>query len=405
MSADFDGTITFKGTSDEYQSVLQTLQMFENKYTQYRKQRDCWYLSGIKVVENNSPDQDHERIATFSFSGPYGVWNGPIDEEIDLFERIADATPYCWFKGNISGWDPGADQSIDAELKDGKLYLKSSYCPFDEACYDDEDDDYNEDSIDIDEDDDWERVYNPATKTYARFSADNVGDSVTVTIRVTDPHGVQHELVLASPQIEHPINLVCFPKELLAAADLDDLTQILLNSLKGDGAGLAKEKITKFAEGLKKIPPEWKPIKLELIKTHDHKAPFFFDWLRTSFVYPDMKKLAKRVNTCVEKNKPKKLAEFQEYLDSLVFYFPACEYPTWPNFCGFGHSIPYQTGGLSWNPETKAGLDWHGVADSLEEFAEYVCSKKTPREYAVERVIIDYVSGTTEQTATYMPRK
>ena len=104
-----------------------------------------------------------------------------------------------------------------------------------------------------------------------------------------------------------------------------------------------------------------------------------------------------------EKNKQKNLDEFQSCLESVSPCFPGCEWTGWPRFCGFGYSIRSERGGFSWNPETKAVLDWRGVASSPEEFAKYLCSKKVPREYAVEKVIVDYVAGTTEQTAVYRP--
>ena len=57
------------------------------------------------------------------------------------------------------------------------------------------------------------------------------------------------------------------------------------------------------------------------------------------------------------------------------------------------------------NPNRKVitKLDWSCVATSVEDFAKVICSKEDPREYAVERVLVDYDEGTIEQTAVYMP--
>lgn len=57
------------------------------------------------------------------------------------------------------------------------------------------------------------------------------------------------------------------------------------------------------------------------------------------------------------------------------------------------------------NPNRKVitKLDWSCVATSVEDFAKVICSKENPREYAVERVLVDYDTGTIEQTAVYMP--
>lgn len=70
--------------------------------------------------------------------------------------------------------------------------------------------------------------------------------------------------------------------------------------------------------------------KLELVKVHDHKAPFFFGWLRANVTYPEMKKLAKKVCTCAEKNKQRNIDEFERYLEGFEPWFPGCEYTGWP---------------------------------------------------------------------------
>jgi hypothetical protein len=412
--ADFTTQINFKGTKEEYLSVVRVLSSYQDKYEQYKKSHNCWYLMG-ENIEKDFPYCDCDSIVSFLFSGPYGVFES-VCNSVDLLERIADAAPNCWFSGVISGFDVGGDQAIVGELKDGLLNLKTRYIPFGEPDYDDDDyeDENEEDDDDCEDEDeedddfydnkDWEYTYDPITKTYGEFSYIAPGDSVTVTIIITDKQNMRHELTLVSDSLKNPINLNCFPKELLPASKLDDLIAVLINSVQGERSYRAKERIASFAEEIKRYMPDGSLSKLELIKIHDHKEPSFFSWLRKSTYCPDMKKLAKRVNTCVEKNRAKKLAEFQAYLESLDISFPACKWTPWPCFCGFGHSVPTEQGGLEWNPETKATFDWHGVSDSLEDFAAYVCSKETPREYAVERVIIDYISGTTEQTATYMPR-
>ena len=425
MSADFTTTLEIKGTKEECLEIMKVLCYYANdRQKQYREQRDCWYLyTTLDTPENEVEKCWKSGEMHLTLSGPYGIMNGPGVDDIDLFERIADVAPTCYFRGSISGWDTGGDASKEAELKAGKLFLKSSYSAFGEGEYDDEfdedeeADDEFEDEEEIDEDDGigeagesdnekWDIIYDPRAKEYQRISSASEGDYVTVTIALTDMQGRRHELVLQSKDIEWPINLKCFPKDLLAADQAERLIQLLMNSVNGcDEAETedVRQKIAVFGKMVKDAKPDNKPCRLELTKIHNHKAPFFFGWLRSPYVAPELKKLAKKVKTCAEKNKQKNLAEFQACLESCSPAFPGCEWTGWPKFCGFGYSIPSKGGGFSWNPDTKATFDWRGVAGSVEEFANYLCSKKEPREYAVEKVVIDYTTSTTEQTAVYMP--
>ncbi len=428
MSADFTTTLEVRGTREDCKKILEILCYYANdRKKQYREQRDCWYLdTTLDMPENELEKCWKSGEMHLTLSGPYGIMNGPGVDDIDLFERIADVAPTCYYRGSISGWDTGGDASKEAELKDGKLYLKSSYSAFGEDDEEFEDDEYEddeemddefEDEEDIDEDDGigeagefdkekWDIIYDPIAKEYQRISTASEGASVNVTIALTDMQGRRHELVLQSKDIEWPINLKCFPKDLLAAEQTEKLIQLLMNSVDCFADGEAEEtrqKISSFGEAFQSAVPDGKPVRLELSKIHDHKAPFFFGWLRSPYVEPELKKLAKKVKNGAEKNKQKNLAEFQACLEKCSPAFPGCEWTGWPEFCGFGYSIPCEDGCLDWNPETKTRLDWRGVACSPEEFAYYLCSKKEPREYAVEKVVVDYTTGTIEQTAVYMP--
>ena len=412
MSADFTTSLRVEGTKEECLEIMKVLYFYANdRQEQYRKKRDCWYLDETF----DSPEEEVEECwksgeMSLMLSGPYGIMNGPVGDVIDLFERIADVAPSCHFYGSISGWDAGGDQSLDAELKNGLLYLRSSFSEFGEDEFEDEDFEDEEFEEETDEDvndgDAWDTVYDPKTKSYSQVSSASEGDSVGVTILLYDKSGEVHALSLPSDVIEAPINLNCYPEDFLKDNSVEKLFSIIIDAIDGDGAEIRKADIIAFRDSLEAEVRTNGISKLELVKVHDHKAPFFFGWLRANATYPEMKKLAKKVCTCAEKNKQNNIDEFEKYLEGFEPWFPGCEYTGWPEFCMY-HVVDEGNGRLAFqrNPNRKVitKLDWSCVATSVEDFAKVICSKENPREYAVERVLVDYDTGTIEQTAVYMP--
>lgn len=412
MSADFTTTLEVRGTKEECTEIMKVLCYFTNdRYEQYRGKRDCWYLDEtLCAPEEEVKRRWKEGEMSLMLGGPYGVWDGLLGDGIDLFERIADAAPACQFKGSISGWDPGAEQSLKAELKNGLLYLGSSYYEFgggfdeDDEYFDDEDDEYFDDEENdetAEADVSWDRVYDPATKKYARVSKAVEGDSVTVSITVTDLQDQLHTLELQSAFIEDPITFDCWPEDILVTNNADELIKLLAETISGTGSAVQVKKLEAFGETLRGIDFR----RVELVKIHDHKAPFFFSWLRSA----EMKKLAKKVRTCAEKNRQKNVDEFNAYLKEFRTWFPATDQtPQFPDLCMY-HRVEQENGWISKsrNPESRFDgnlrLDWHCAAASVQEFAELICSKENPREYAVERVTVDYTAGTIDQSAIYMP--
>ena len=403
MSAEFNTQIRVKGTRENCEKILVCLRTYtEDRYVQYQIDKNCWYLEG-----DLSEDDDEYIVSKknkcemeLEFGGPYGVWNGPIGDEIDLFERIADVAPNCWLFGSISGWDSGADQSLEAELKDGLLYLRDSYEEF--GC-DDEDDEHDEDD---ETSDDWNKIYDPKSREYKDISIAQEGDSVTVKFSFWKSLSEPYELCLQSDAIEHPINLACFPDDFLTARNIKEIFGIICSSIEGHGAEKKKPIINEFADNMINVFGEDLPTKMELVKIHDHKAPLFFGWMRASFIDPELKKLAKKVCTCAARNKANNLSAFEEYLNTYEPWFPWCEFTGWPDFCltkwiDLGNGTRRGSG----NPNRRlvTRFDWHGVASNLEEFAHVLCSKEQPKDYAEERIVIDFVEGTIGHTGFYMP--
>ena len=178
MSADFWTSLDVKGTKEECLKIMKVLCYYANdRQKQYREQHDCWYLD----TSFETPEEELEQLwaageMKLDISGPYGIWNPtPDGSDCDLFERIADASPDCWFHGTIKGWDTGGDVSIAAELIDGLLYYRSGYSTFDD--YDEEFDDEFEEEADEEEEEKggdeesdreevWDGFYDPKTQEY-----------------------------------------------------------------------------------------------------------------------------------------------------------------------------------------------------------------------------------------------
>lgn len=418
MSAEFSTYLAVKGTKEECTAILKVLHSYaDDRIEQYRKTRDCWYLDGElgEISDKTASALMKKGIMRVVFGGPYGVMNGPVSEEVDLFERVADAAPECSFEGNISGWDPGAEQGIDAKLENGLLYLRYIYKEFGEDEWDEDDEDeWDEDEGEGEDKDEvkegWDVIYDPGTHEYKKVVEQNKDDLVTVTIKLTDVKGRTYQLLLPSEDIWNPTNLKCFPRDFLQADTADKLIALLLHAVDGEGRQKRKEEIRAWKD---KIPADGFAA-LELKKVHDHEDPLFFGWLRSSALGEEnnLKKPAKKVCAGAEKNKQKNLAEFEKAVLSFVPGFPGCEWTGWPEFCvgrAKGELDPAEQESQfrelerDQNRKHTTSLDWHGVACDLEGFARFLCSKEEPREYAVETVRIDYLAHTTEQFAVYMP--
>ena len=421
-AADFSTELTAYGTKKEYLKILEFFRRYsDERQARYRANHDCWYLDKWgdeigEVTEDKLENYVKDGVFSIGFAGPYGIIPGPITEVIDLFERLADAVPTCsCFKGEISGFDSWGDQKLRAKFENGLLYLRSFLKAEDEGYededydeddedewdeYDEEDDDEDgEDGLDeYDEEDDdsdtgeWDTIYDPIKHEYRDFPKYNdPKDTVTVTILLTDSTEKTYELMLPSQNIKRPTNFTCYPEQLLEADSVEKLIQTLTENIEGDGDVLRKKDLAVFGEKLRAELGDATFAKLELTKIHDHKAPFFFGWLKSSVLGNscNLKKKAKKAITCAKKNRQKKLDAFETYLAQFEPSFPGCEYTGWPEFCR--------------GEQCKTSFDWHGIADTVEGFARFICAKKEPREYTVEKVTIDYRTGSIERTATYMP--
>lgn len=403
MSSEFYTSLNVIGTREECENVLELLKYYtEDCYKQYKKEHDCWYLRG-KISEDFS---EHIVISgekcriNLGLGGPYGIMNGPIGDEIDLFERIADKAPGCIISGYISGDDPGARMTMTAQTKDGLLYLKSTYKPFDDW-YDDDEDEIEDNDEDTES---WDTAYDPVAHEYKDVIHIEEGGGVKIQISVFGSSGKEYKLCLQSESVKHPLNIMLWPEELVTARNITRLFDMIINSLRGKGAEEKKEEVAAFAETVINELNSGMPERIVLSRVRNHSPSLYFGWLRTSY-FSGMKKFAKKVCTCAERNKEKNLTEFKKCVDSYKPWFPGTEYDGWPDFCQY-HVINEGDGCLSFrrsNTEPVVRFEWRGIASSLEKFADYLCSKEVPKEYAEEIISIDYTKRSIDFNCLYMP--
>lgn len=168
-AASSDTSITARGTKEDYLAILQCLRTFtDDRVKRYREQKDCWYLGNLwedgigEITEEKLAKYIENGVLRIGFEGPYGIINGLIFNEIDLFERLADAAPTCSFEGSISAWDSYGDQEVEAKLENGLLYIKATLEG--EEC--EEEDGLWNDEEDYDESNEEKKVYDPVKHEY-----------------------------------------------------------------------------------------------------------------------------------------------------------------------------------------------------------------------------------------------
>lgn len=174
MSASIYTVISFKGGVDELFTLMKALQTFEtDRQKEYQLHSDCGYIESTEIIIGSkkmylnmlSDDQLKSLVSgkkkeiTVNAEGPYGVFSEL--GEVGLFETLARAVPTAYLKGYCSGFMTGAEVSLDGELKDGMLSLKSFYLPDEEKPEDEDEMDNNFMSLYT-----TYSTYDPSTNTY-----------------------------------------------------------------------------------------------------------------------------------------------------------------------------------------------------------------------------------------------
>ena len=394
MAADFTTTLNVTGTKEECLQILLVLHPHTNSLLERTELREDWYLEGslTSPSETTIDELYHDGEMKLSYGGPYGSFTDFLFDQFDLFERIADVAPHSRFHGEISGWDNGGETKITAELRNELLQIRQVFHPDGEPA--------DHETVQT-------RTYDPINHVYLGKPTGKA--NISLTFSIYDTKGAKRNLTLMDDDIFGNLTLHCYPEDLLAAKDIDSLSALLGSSVWTNYSETEteayKQQITDFCKQLIHETPDFSITMLEIHRALNCDDSFLFDWLRSD-EYPKIEKLSKSICTGTNQTRQKDVAELEKYLGTEEFWFPGVdEWPEWPELCR-NHCEKIQNGfRLIRDPNHRHGgkLNWRGVADSLEAFAEYICSEEEPAEYAVESVIVDYRSGTTRISALYVP--
>lgn len=139
MSAEFNTKMEIKGTRDELINIITAAIKF-NDFIKKKKNKYPYYFENLQVKasggsflsgNNISEDEIKDFLKTVNGSvqitanGPYGYFSEL--SEVKFFEYLAEAAPSSYFKGSINGFSGSADQNLQAELKDSRLYIEEYY--------------------------------------------------------------------------------------------------------------------------------------------------------------------------------------------------------------------------------------------------------------------------------------
>lgn len=135
MPAELSGSVTLKWTSEELLAMLKVLRSWSEKY-RYKERGDTYTYSAVKgasawcypeemtneEMKKFLSDSGEELDVSLSLGGGFCP---PFD--IALFDELAAIAPTAYFKGYMTGFDPGADMGSRFELKNEKLHTEDYY--------------------------------------------------------------------------------------------------------------------------------------------------------------------------------------------------------------------------------------------------------------------------------------
>jgi len=136
MSAEFITEISIKANKEDLIKLIKGLYDFK-KHSKKVNKNNYAYFEWIEVKCKNL-SLDDSKISTIkkfvadcgeeiniSAIGPYGYFYEL--SEVKLFEYLAEVAPRAYFKGSINGFSGSADQNLQAELKDSRVYIEEYY--------------------------------------------------------------------------------------------------------------------------------------------------------------------------------------------------------------------------------------------------------------------------------------
>lgn len=203
--------------------------------------------------------------------------------------------------------------------------------------------------------------------------------------------------------VEDFMGLSCTPEMLLRCKSLDDLEQILLDSVTDHYSYVSnRDEHTdkwRIAEFKSLLTEKWKPMKqtlrsmeniekIVLRRVDVRNKNRLLIWNR--LFQPELMSLAKKAAICKPAQKAENVAAFEAYLDEQTIWYPWSETPGWPSrFCEY---------------KEHAELDWRSLTDDAELFAKLIVTEDIPElDHGEEMTVVDFTTQTYHQSARYFP--
>jgi len=137
-TADFNLSLTMRGTPEEMRSMLDVLMRYTNEEASVYFQCPTIALGDDEAMLEYIDDEGLDLILSeatdglqVSAGGPYGRY-AELDE-IDIFRYMAKTAPNAYFEGGIEGYTSYTEQSVECELKDGRLRIKTFFASTEDA--------------------------------------------------------------------------------------------------------------------------------------------------------------------------------------------------------------------------------------------------------------------------------
>ncbi len=131
-TAEFDMTMTLRGTQDEMRAMLKEFIRYCGGDTPAYFSMPSAMIGDERVVFDLIDKAKIESIMEsipceleISACGPYGRYRELND--VDTFRDMSSAAPNAYFTAHIGGFTAYDSQSLDCELKDGRLHITTSY--------------------------------------------------------------------------------------------------------------------------------------------------------------------------------------------------------------------------------------------------------------------------------------
>ena len=130
-TADFDMSMTLRGTADEITVMLKEFKRYCGRDTEAYFSMPSAEIGDEHVVLDPDDEEFESMLEkaqgelTVSAAGPYGKYFELND--VDVFRDMAKAAPNASFEAGIEGFTSYTEQKLDCELKDGILHISTFF--------------------------------------------------------------------------------------------------------------------------------------------------------------------------------------------------------------------------------------------------------------------------------------